>query len=287
MQAIQISKNIHALRHTFYIPVNPEVNLERFVYSFIIFGNENIHLIDSGVTSSGDPILKYIKDKGREIKDIKTLILTHSHPDHIGSAKYIKDISGCKIMAHKNEKEWIEDVDKQFSDRPVPGFKNLVSGSVLIDQFLEDNQTIKMEDDLFVEVIHTPGHSSGSISLFINNERVLFSGDSILLPGELPIYENFGDTISSIKRLKQIKDVKVLLSSWDEPVFDSDIQRKMEQSINYLITIHKVIRDIENAQSFSPMDLCKTVVEKMRLPAAAINQLVAKSFQSNINAEYF
>ena len=177
MQAIQISKNIHALKHTFYIPVNQEVNLERFVYSFIIFGNENIHLIDSGVSSSGNPILKYIRDKGKEIKEIKNLILTHSHPDHIGSAKYIHKISGCKILAHKNEKDWIEDVDKQFSDRPVPGFKNLVNGSVQIDRFLNDSETIKLEGDLSAEVIHTPGHSSGSISLFIKGEKVLFSGE--------------------------------------------------------------------------------------------------------------
>ncbi len=284
MQAIQISENIHALKHTFYIPVNPEVNLERFVYSFIIFGKENIHLVDSGVSSSSDSILKYIKDKGREVKNIKTLILTHSHPDHIGSAKHIQEVSGCKILAHENEKDWIEDVDKQFSDRPVPGFKNLVDGSVIIDHFLSDNETIKLENDLSVEVIHTPGHSSGSVSLYIKYEKVLFSGDSILLPGELPIYENFSDTISSIKRIKQIKDLKVLLSSWDKPVFDSDIQRKMDQSIDYLITIHKTISDIENAESYSPIELCKIVVEKMGLSASAINLLVAKSFQSNINA---
>jgi hydroxyacylglutathione hydrolase len=287
LQAIQISENIHALKHSFNIPVNPEVNLKRFVYSFIIFNGENIHLIDSGVSSSGESILKYIRDKGREVKNIKHMILTHSHPDHIGSAKYIQEISGCKILAHKNEKDWIEDIDTQFSDRPVPGFKNLVDGSVLIDQFLNDNETIKLEDDLLLEVIHTPGHSIGSVSLYIKNEKVLFSGDSILLPGELPIYENFNDTISSIKRLKQIKDLKVLLSSWDEPVFDSDIQKKMDQSIGYLLNIHKTIKNISKADSYPPIDLCKAVVEKMGLPDSIINPLVAKSFQSNLKSDAF
>jgi hydroxyacylglutathione hydrolase len=283
---MQISGNIHALKHTFYIPVSQGINLERFVYSYVIFNDADIHLIDSGVSSSGDSILKYIKDKGKEVKNIRNLILTHSHPDHIGSAKYIKDISGCKILAHKNEKEWIEDVDKQFSERPVPGFKNLVHGSVLIDQFLKDKDIIKLGDNLFAEVVHTPGHSSGSVSIFVQNERVLFSGDSILLPGELPIYENFNDTISSIKKLKKIKEVKVVLSSWDEPVFDSGIQKKMDQSIDYLIAIQKAVKDIKNAENYFPMDLCKIVVEKMGLPAAAVNPLVAKSFQSNLTSGY-
>ena len=139
-----------------------------------------------------------------------------------------------------------------------------------------------MEDDLSIKIIHTPGHSKGSISLFIESEGVLFCGDSVLLPGELPIYENFADTISSIKKLKQIENVKILLSSWDEPVYDNNISEKLNQSINYLLNIHEVIKEINKADEHQPIDLCKTVVEKMGLTSAAINPLVAKSFQSNL-----
>ncbi len=282
MEAIQISENIHALKHIFNIPVSPEINLERFVYSFVIFGKEYIYLIDSGVSSSGDSILTYIIDYGREAKKIKTLILTHSHPDHIGSAKYIKDISGCKILAHKNEKEWIENTEKQFSDRPVPGFKSLVIGSVKIDNLLSDNELIELDENIKIKVIHTPGHSKGSVSLFIEDEGILFCGDCILLSGELPIYENFENTISSINKLKELKNIKVLLSSWDKPVFDTNIQKKMDQSTDYLFSIHKTIKDIEKAENYSPIDLCKMVVGKLNLSPAAINPLVAKSFQSNL-----
>ena len=279
---MQITKKIHALKHIFTIPVTPDVMIERFVYSFIILGDKSVYLIDSGVSASGNSIIKYISDRNSGAAKIKFLFLTHSHPDHIGSAKYIRDISECKILAHINEKDWIEDIDKQFIDRPVPGFKNLVGGSVCIERFINDNEIIQLENDLSLKIIHTPGHSNGSISLLIENEGVLFSGDSILLPGELPIYENFEETVSSVNKLKKIKTLKVLLSSWDAPAYDSYIIEKMDQSINYLLKIHKIIKGINKANEYQPLELCRIVVEKLGLPQAAINQLVAKSFQSNL-----
>jgi hydroxyacylglutathione hydrolase len=279
---MKITEKIHALKHMFTIPVNQEINVNRFVYSFMIFGTENIYLIDSGIAGSGDSIVGYILKEGAKVENIKALILTHSHPDHIGSAQYIKEISNCKVLANEIERDWIEDIDKQFNDRPVPGFNNLVIGSVKINRFLYDNDIIELEKDMSLKVIHTPGHSKGSISLFESKRGVMFCGDSILLPGELPIYENIEDTLSSIKKLKQINDIEILLSSWDEPVYGNNILKKMEQSVNYLLEIHKVIMGIDKANEYRSLDLCKMVVEKMGLPSAAINPLVAKSFQSNV-----
>ncbi|MBU0947081.1 MAG: MBL fold metallo-hydrolase [Proteobacteria bacterium] len=45
------------------------------------------------------------------------LTLTHSHPDHIGSAKSIKELTGCTVFSHKLEQEWIEDIEQQVKDR--------------------------------------------------------------------------------------------------------------------------------------------------------------------------
>jgi len=164
----------------------------------------------------------------------------------------------------------------------VPGFKNLVNKSVRIDYFLTDNEVIRLEEGLSIEVIHTPGHSKGSISFLIKEEGALVSGDSILLPGELPVYEDIVSTISSIDKLKQIKSVKFLLSSWDEPVTGELIPDKMNKSIEYLKSINEIIKSLKNAKDYPPLELCRLVIEKMGLPAAAINPLTAKSFQSNV-----
>lgn len=279
---MKITEKIHALKHTFFIPVNPTMKLERFVYSFIIFGKNNAYLIDSGVSTSENEILKCVVDNGYSINDIKALILTHSHPDHIGSAKSIKEKSSCEVLAHEGEREWIENVDKQFAERPVPGFSNFVKDSVKIDRFLKDSEKIELEDGLIIEVIHTPGHSCGSISLFVKNEYALICGDSLLLPGSLPIYDNASQAVISILKLKKIEGVNTLLSSWSEVVTDEGVTAKMDKSIGYFKALHKIITGIPNANNLQPMDLCKQVIEKMGLPPVAVNPLVAKSFQSNI-----
>lgn len=279
---MRITERIHALKHIFFIPVNSELKLERFVYSFVVFGNKKVYLIDSGVTDSEKIILNYIEENGYSISDIQTLILTHSHPDHIGSASRIKEKSNCEILAHEDEKEWIENIEKQFSARPVPGFRSFVSKSVLIDKLVKDNELIELEKGLSVKVIHTPGHSQGSISLHFKNKAVLICADCLLLPGNLPIYEDAESTIKSIAKLMKIDNVEWLLSSWDEPCNGNQIAIKFNQSIGYMKTIHKHIAEIENVKDYPPLELCKKVIEKMKLPPVAVNPLAAKAFQSNV-----
>ena len=137
---------------------------------------EKICLIDSGVAGSEKIILDYLKATGRSPQEISRLILTHAHPDHIGAAAAIKRISGCTVAAHAAEKAWIEDVDLQAKERPVPGFRSLVGGSVQVDQTLQDGDVLHLESGLTLRVLHTPGHSPGSISLWLAEDGALFSG---------------------------------------------------------------------------------------------------------------
>jgi hydroxyacylglutathione hydrolase len=83
---MQVTKHIHAIRIPFKIPVAPEKIFERIVYSYIIFGDSLI-LIDSGVKGAETMIFNYLRRKGIDPKEISMVILTHSHPDHIGSVK--------------------------------------------------------------------------------------------------------------------------------------------------------------------------------------------------------
>jgi len=199
---MEVSRRLHALKIPFKIPIAPDKIIDRFVYVYLIFG-EKITLIDSGVLGSDSLIFDYLKKVGRDSKEISTLILSHSHPDHLGGARAIRELTGCVVYAHEAEKHWIEDTERQMAERPVPGFSTLVGGPVSVDRLLTDGQTLTLEENP-CRVIHTPGHSQGSIALFFEKEGVLFSGDAVPLPGDLPIYENLADCVSSIHKLKQI-----------------------------------------------------------------------------------
>lgn len=278
---MQILPNIHAVKIPFQIPVSPEINLERFVYVYVI-DSERLCLIDSGVTGTDQLVFDVLKRRGRKLSDIDYLLLTHSHPDHIGAAKEIKAISNCSIWSHPAAQVWVEDVEKQFSVRPVPGFYTLVSGSVKVDQLLEDGDTIDL-GGLQLQVIHTPGHSICSNSFFCNRSGVLFTGDAIPQGNDLPIYDDVVTAVKSIRKLKKVKGVKTLLTSWSDPLPDYDPYQIMDDGLHYFQKIHSTIRHLSDVESISdPMDLCRQVVEQMDLPEIAINPLVAKSLYSHI-----
>jgi hydroxyacylglutathione hydrolase len=282
---MKVTKYIHALKIPFQIPIAKNLTIERFVYVYLIFA-KNIYLIDSGVAGSAKIIFEHIKKQGRKPEEITHLIFTHAHPDHIGSAKSIKEICGCKLLIHEAEAGWIEDVEKQSRERPVPGFHALVEGSVSIDENLHDGYCFEAEEEVKLKIVHTPGHSKGSISIFFENDSALFCGDTLLAAGDIPIYENIVDLIISVYKLKMIHNTKLLLSSWEAPIEgEIAINRRITNSLKFLEHIHKSVCEISSNGKMEPMELCKLVVNNLGLPPAAINPLVAKGFISSFNME--
>lgn len=280
---MQITEHIHALKIPFYV-VTPQGKIPRFVYVYLIYG-KRICLIDSGVASSDALIFDYIRKTGKSPEDITLLVLTHSHPDHIGAAQAIKNISGCKVAAHAAERAWIEDVDTQARERPVPGFFSLVGGSAKVDRTLKDGDVLDLGKDLTLEVIHTPGHSKGSISFWLQEEKALFSADAVPIPGDLPIYEDILESARSIKRLKAIEGIEFLLSSWDDPRKGEHAYDTLDEGLKYLQDIHKsVLKIAKDTRDLDPMELCRQVLKDLGMPETIASPLVARSFQASITA---
>ena len=282
---MKITDHIHALKIPFQITDPSGRSLPRFVYVYMIYGRE-ITLIDSGVASSAGIILEYLRNTGRNPEEISLMILTHGHPDHIGAAQAIKEISGCSVAAHGADRVWIENPDQQLKDRPVPGFYSLVKGSVAVDRILKDGDILDLGPGLGIEVLQTPGHSPGSISLWMPEEGALFSGDAIPLAGEMPIYDDIRLSISSIQRLRRIEEIKLLLSAWDEPRQGEDAYGIMDQGLDYLQRIHRsVIRAAERKGSDNQMEICSEAVRELGLPEMMANPLVCRSFLSSLTGE--
>jgi glyoxylase-like metal-dependent hydrolase (beta-lactamase superfamily II) len=281
---MQITDRIHALKIPFQITDPSGGKVPRFVYVYLIYG-QRIFLIDSGVASSEKIILGYLKSTGRKPAEISQLILTHSHPDHMGAARAIKSLSGCTVAAHAAEKSWIEDVELQERERPVPGFKSLVAGSVHVDQTLQDGDILDL-DYVSMQVLHTPGHSSGSICLWLPNAGALFSADAVPVPGSMPIYQDILASVRSIQKLRRMQGIKFLLSAWDEPRLDGDAYRVMDEGLAYLQSIHNAVLKVagDRGPDAGPdaMQFCSRVLAELGLPAAMANPLVAGPFQSSL-----
>jgi glyoxylase-like metal-dependent hydrolase (beta-lactamase superfamily II) len=280
---MQINKNVHAIKIPFYVTSPSGIPIERFVYVYLVYGSNGICLIDTGVASSEEAIFDYIRKTDRKVSDISLIIQTHSHPDHIGATRTIKGETGCAVAVHPSEKAWIENVQLQARERPVPDFDSLVAGSLAVDRILEDGDVLDLGCGLKLEVLHTPGHSRGSISILLRGYMVLFSGDALPVPGDMPVYEDVLASVASIKKLKGISGVRHLLASWDEPWKGKEVYRRMDQALEYLQRIHTgVIRCSEDMNSLEPMELSRCVLRELEIPTEAANPIVARSFAANV-----
>lgn len=133
-------------------------------------GNGDVMIIDPGDEASR--IFKTLE--GKELR-LKYILLTHGHIDHVGGVKELKDATGAEVMMHKEDLFLYENMHLQAS---LFGLRApQVTG---IDILLEDGMEI-VHGPLRCTVIHTPGHSPGSVCFYFSD--MLFTGDTLFRDG--------------------------------------------------------------------------------------------------------
>jgi len=284
MTGMQTAEHIHSIRIPFELEVSPGKALARFVYIYPIFGTK-VCLVDTGVSGSSESIFNYLTEMGRHPSEIETVVLTHAHADHMGSAFELQRSTGCKIAAHVGDVPWIEDTGLQYRERPVPGFHSIVGTPVKVDLPLQDGDTIELGEDSVLRVIHTQGHSKGHISLYYPQDGALLTGDSVPVPGELPIYEDAIAAVKSIKRQRGIKPLRVLLSAWAEPVYGDRTYQVMDEAVHYIQVVHEEVLKVKAELGSGDV---KTVAQQvgagLKLSKTALNPLFFKTIEAHLNA---
>ncbi|MDO5351034.1 MAG: MBL fold metallo-hydrolase [Lachnospiraceae bacterium] len=266
--------------HQIRIDFNVTSEIKRYVFIYLIEA-EHCYLIDSGVAGCQDIIGAKLKQIGRNVSDIKGIFLTHAHPDHIGAAAWFRKMSGCRVYAGAGEKRWIEDIDIQYRERPIPNFYKLAGKSVPVDQALCDGDRIKLENDLIVEVIGTPGHSADEMSFRIDD--CVFIGDSVPVKGDIPIYEDWNAAIKSMGRLKEMKTVKWFYPAWDKVYSYEECKEKVAagemlvQMIDASVK-NSILMDGETELQNVVLKVCRD----LKMPWLMKNPLFARTVESHM-----
>ena len=136
--------------------------------------------------------------------NVKYIYLTHCHSDHIGAVNEIKEKFGGKILIHRYDSEGLNNANINLSN-----IIDLPKIELEADSRIDDNDLLHI-GNLEFRVIHTPGHTRGSTSLYCKKEKCLFSGDTLFRGTwgrtDLPT-SNTEDIINSItKKLMFLPD---------------------------------------------------------------------------------
>jgi glyoxylase-like metal-dependent hydrolase (beta-lactamase superfamily II) len=141
-------------------------------------GTETL-LIDTGMPSNGNKIINYVKGLGKNAADIKYVILTHADIDHIGSAAEIKKITGAQLVIHTNDALILSGKRQSKTIKGPIGLLMKVMLSFMHYHPVEADIIIKEDTEIAgFKVVHTPGHTSGSISLY-QPGKLIFVGDAL------------------------------------------------------------------------------------------------------------
>lgn len=161
---------IHKIVDNFYFIERGWLNANHFVFS----GEKKV-LIDTGYLRGFDQTKRLVESLGMELAAVDLIISTHSHSDHIGGNRRIREESGCQIAMHRIDKGFINSRDDwatwyRFYDHEAEFFS--------VDVSLEDGDILKL-DGLELQVVHTPGHARGGICLYCQKGRWLISSDAM------------------------------------------------------------------------------------------------------------
>ena len=136
-----------------------------------IFGDETTH--EAIVVDPGDQIGNVLAVLKRHGLAVKAIVITHAHIDHIGGAAKLKSATGAPVYMNANDQELYDGLDQQANWLGLPRQERTE-----IDTALKEGDLLKLGETGF-HVLHTPGHTQGSICLWIPAENKLVAGDTL------------------------------------------------------------------------------------------------------------
>jgi glyoxylase-like metal-dependent hydrolase (beta-lactamase superfamily II) len=210
------------------------------VNAFLLKGDNGLTLIDAGIPGSAPEIMQAIQSIGHKPDDLKTILLSHCHPDHAGSAAALKrEVPQVKIYISEIDAPIVEQGLNQRPIKPAPGIMNKLLfrlfikevsiETVQMDGKLKDNEILDFAEGL--QTIHIPGQCLGQLAfLSPKHGGVLFVADAasnVMGLGWCIGYEDINVGRQSLQKLAKL-DFTIACFGHGKPIM-KDAQQKFRE----------------------------------------------------------
>lgn len=177
-------------------------------------------MIDTGSGFFVEETKKQMENYGIAKSRINKIILTHSHFDHVGAAKKFQQLTKAKVYIHEKDSEAVKTSEGVMAELFETKYK-----PPKIHGTIKKGDEIKAGNYNF-KVLHTPGHTHGSISLWDESNKILISGDTLFIDGigslDYP-RSSPEDMKKSLQIIKSLGEIKVLLPGHGTPASEDNV----------------------------------------------------------------
>jgi glyoxylase-like metal-dependent hydrolase (beta-lactamase superfamily II) len=197
---------------------------------FLIVEPDGLSVVDTGIPGSGPKIIRYIQSIGRASADLRRILLTHQHVDHVGGAAALAAETGADVFAHAADIPAIEGAGPR--DLPHGPLRPIFRWFVLprirpvgVTQPLHGGETLPvLAGDGGLQVIEAPGHTLGEVVFYLPGRRLLFGGDALghrgdrITPSPAMFNRDTAQTQRSFAMLAQSLAIEASLCGHGNPI---------------------------------------------------------------------
>jgi hydroxyacylglutathione hydrolase len=183
--------------------------------SYLLKGEKTVlfdpgHIYNEFRESGFELLARQLSADGFQLEDVDLILCTHGHPDHVEAAGLARERSGAHMAIHRQDEFILEVLEQRYAAAAGKEMPSLKPDFYLQEGELELGSSAKE----LIRVLHTPGHSPGSVCFYMPRLKVLITGDTIFdrsigrsdLPGG-----DMGELEQSVAKVAGLEEVELLL----------------------------------------------------------------------------